>query len=119
MPDLTFKQAIIVAAVPTIIGIAATYYSQKTDSNQDIIQARMTERDLINVEGQERHKNRSDKLLSINGYMIPIAHNLAWSNYYACRIDNKKTRFDCAEEQREVKFDLTPSIVEKEVNFGS
>ncbi|MCW8932101.1 MAG: hypothetical protein OQL19_17950 [Gammaproteobacteria bacterium] len=115
MSELTFKQAILVAAVPSLIGLSATYYSQKVGNDQAIIQARMTERDLINVEGQI--KNKEDTSKTIHGYLIPVADNRAWGNYYDCR-EKKGARFDCAEEQRKVKPNLTPKIVKEGVDFG-
>ena len=114
MPDLTFKQAIVIAAIPSLIGIAATYYSKEVSDKQAVIQARMTERDLTNREALEI----TTKGKPIYAYMIPVANNTAWSNYYACRIDNKESRLSCAEKQKGQKLDLTPDIVKKHVDFG-
>ncbi len=115
---LSFKQAVIVAAIPSLIGIAATYYSKKIESNQVVIQARMSERDLISREAIIINENKSESEKFVNAYMIPVSNNLAWEKYYACRINNKETRFMCANNQRNVNAELTPEIVRKKVNFG-
>lgn len=119
MPDgLNFKQAIIVAAIPSLIGIAATYYSQRVESNQAVVQARLMERDLISWEATVINKNKPDRDDWVNYYPIPISDNLAWEKYHTCRINNQETRFTCANLQEDVHSDSTPEIVKEHVKFG-
>lgn len=114
MPDLTFKQAIVVAAIPSLIGIAATYYSKDVSDKQAVVQARMTERDLTHQEAIKA----STKEQPVYAYMIPVSFNTAWGNYYVCRADGKESRLSCAEKQRNYKMDLTPELVKNQVEFG-
>lgn len=113
MPDLTFKQAIIVAAVPSILAMSAAYFSHKAESNLAVVQARMMERDLIQEEALE--KSRSGTVTY--SYSIPVADNRAWGNYFDCR-EKKISRLECADQQRSVAAKLTPPIVKKGVDFG-
>ena len=110
---LTFKQAIIVASVPTLLSLSAAYFSQQVKSNQAVVQARMTERDLIQEEALD--KTRSGTLTY--AYPIPVADNRAWGNYFDCR-EKKTSRLECAAQQKDVAPKLTPPIVKKAVNFG-
>tara|TARA_R110001583_G_scaffold192800_1_gene359799 strand:+ start:786 stop:1142 length:357 start_codon:yes stop_codon:yes gene_type:complete len=113
---LNFKQAIIVAAIPSLIGIAATYYSQRVESNQAVVQARLMERDLISWEATVINIDKTKNF--VHAYPIPISDNLAWEKYHTCRIDNKDTRFICASRQKDVHSDLTPEIIKEHVKFG-
>ncbi len=108
MSELTFSQAIIVAAVPTIVAFGAAYFSKDISDNQNIYQARMTERDLIQKEATDKNEL---------AYLVPIADNRAWANYYDCRQKNK-TRFKCAGEQVPLIPDYTSEIVKNPISGG-
>lgn len=113
MSDLTFKQAIIVAAVPSVLALGASYFSHKVENNQAVVQARMSEKDLI----QEEALDITRKGTITYAYPIPIGDNRAWGNYYDCR-EKKKSRLICAAEQKKLSPKLTPKIVSEDVNFG-
>ena len=109
MADLTFKQALIIATIPSVIGIAATYYSKGVSDKQEVIQARMTERDLTHQEALKA----STPTNQVFAHMIPVTNNTAWSNYYGCRTNKKETRLSCANNEKDQKMDLTPENSKK------
>jgi len=113
MADLSFKQAVIVAAIPALLSMSATYYSHKVESNQVVVQARMTERDLIQGEALELTRNGT----LTYAYAIPVADNRAWGNYYDCR-EKRISRLECAAQQKNVAPKITPPIIKNVVNFG-
>ncbi len=108
MSELTFSQAVIVAAVPTIIALGSGYLSNEVSKNQIIYQARMSERDLINQEGI---------VLNNIAYLIPVADNRAWANYFNCRKD-KTSRFECASRQIKLIPEYTMDIVKEPLDEG-
>ena len=114
MAELTFKQAIIVASIPSLLSLTSSYYSHSVENNQAIIQARLTERDLISQEATDIYNSTKEPTSS---YQIPVADNRAWINYFACRKDGT-SRYVCAEKQKEIAPKLTPEIIIKPVNFG-
>ena len=81
---------------------------------QAVVQARITERDLAYQEALEV----TTKDNPVFAYMIPIANNTAWSNYYECRVNDKDSRLNCVNKQKGQKMNLTPELVKNYVNFG-
>ena len=75
---------------------------------QAITQARVTERDLIQHEATNLQKL---------AYLIPVADNRAWGNYFSCR-KNDGNRFGCAKNQKQIIPKLTPEIVSQELIGG-
>lgn len=113
MAELTFNQALIVAAIPTLLSMSSAYFSHKVESNESIIQARLTERDLINAEAIEITKSGTVTY----AFPVPIGDNRAWENYYSCRTLSR-SRLECAEAQRSIIPSLTPLVVTERVDFG-
>lgn len=111
---MNFKQALIIAAVPSLISLTAAYYSQQVDLRQSVIQARMAERQWIQQEALDISKSTG---IITYAYLIPSSDNRAWGNYYDCR-QNNKSRFGCAKEQKAILPKLTPPIIKTAVDFG-
>ena len=120
--ELTFKQAVLLAIIPAAISGLSAYFAQNAESSatkaeqssskielmQAIRQARLTERDLINHDAIKREKI---------AYLIPVADNRAWGNYFNCR-KGGGSRYDCAKNQKQIIPELTPEIVSKELEGG-
>ena len=113
--EFTFKQAVFIAVIPALISAASVFYARQADNSasnvelmQSITQARITERDLIQHEATKK---------GMIAYLVPVSDNRAWANYYLCRTQNQ-SRFECAQNQKQIIPKTTPEIISKRLVSG-